>query len=392
MANTLTVDKISTVLKSVLKDATGQDTAALDTKSLLTIGQKALLTGSDSVMNAISQVLSKTIFSSRTYTAKFAGMRISDETWGNWVRKLKVVDTPNELTDNEYLDLVDGQSIDQWKVYKPNVYQTNFYGQQSYQFAKTIFETQLNTAFNSTDEFGQFVSMILVAANNKIEKTHEETARATIAGYIAGKIAGSSADCIHLLTEYNTATGLSLTATTVMQPENYKAFIQWAYSRIANLSDMLEEYSSKFQTNIGDSVFLQHTPKANQRVYLNSNFMHQATMMAIADTFHDSFLSIAGDVEFINYWQIFDKPTTINLTKPNYLGADGSIKTAADDVNNAAVIGVICDREAFGYSPILTRQRATQPNAAGEYYNLFWKYNERHSIDFTEKGIVLLLD
>ena len=391
MANTLTVDKISTVLKAVLKDATGQETAALDTKQLLTLGQTALKTGADPVMGAISQVLSRTIFSSRPYKAKFAGMRIPEDKWGNWVRKIKAIDDPNELTDNPYCDLTDGQSIDQYTIRKPKAMQLNFYGQQAYQYEKTIFETQLDTAFQSADEFGRFISMILTNMANKIEKTHEETARATVAGFAAGKIAQNK-DVVHLLTEYNTATGQQLTSTTVMLAENYKPFLQWSFARLANLSDMLEEYSGKFQTNNTDGVFLQHSPKAYQRVYINSMFMHQASMMAIADTYHDNFLKLAGDVEYVNYWQIFDEPRKINVVKPQYLGDDGLIKTAAEDVVQDNIIGVICDRDAFGYSPVLIRQRVTPPNSKGEYYNIFWKYNERHAIDFTEKGIVILMD
>ena len=391
MSNTLTIDKISTVLRAVLKDATGQDTAALDTKQLLTLGQTAIKTGADPVMASISQVLSKTIFSNRPYTAKFSGMRIPSEQWGNWVRKIKTIDDPNDLTDNEYVDLTDGSSIDQYKVRKPKTVQFNFYGQQAYEYEKTIFETQLDTAFNSADEFGSFISMILTNMSNKIEKTHEETARATIAGFMAGKIAQKQ-DVIHLLTEYNTATGQTLTATTVLQGTNYKPFMQWAFARLACLSDMLEEYSSAYQTNNTAGVFLQHTPKSMQRVYLNSQFMHQADMMAIADTYHDSFLKLAGDVEYVNYWQILTDPQTINVTKPNYLANDGTIATATADVKQGSIIGVICDKDAFGYSPILTRQRVTPPNAKGEYYNIFWKYNERHAIDFTEKGIVIVMD
>ena len=85
-------------------------------------------------------------------------------------------------------------------------------------------------------------------------------------------------------------------------------------------------------------------------------------------------------------------PLKINVVKPQYLAADGTIATATEDVNQGNVLGIICDRDAFGYSPILMRQRVTPPNAKGEYYNIFWKYNERHAIDFTEKGIVILMD
>ena len=173
--------------------------------------------------------------------------------------------------------------------------------------------------------------MILTNMNNKIEKTHEETARATVAGFAAGKIAQKT-DVIHLLTEYNDLTGLELTATTVMQPENYKAFTQWAFSRLANLSDMLTEYSSLYQTNTADGVFLQHSPKSAQRVYLNSMFMHQTNMMALADTYHDNFLRLAGDVDMHSSPKareaILDglkqkMPLLVELSKVSYMDSSG---------------------------------------------------------------------
>lgn len=74
MANTLTFDQISTVLNDIVKQATGMETMkATDTSSFVAQAQTALLAGNDRIMDSISQVLDRTIFSVRPYSAKFRG-------------------------------------------------------------------------------------------------------------------------------------------------------------------------------------------------------------------------------------------------------------------------------------------------------------------------------
>ena len=63
MANTLSIDQVSSILREVVKLSTGQEVSeAIDTSGLITIGQKSLANGYDPVMNAITQVISRTIF------------------------------------------------------------------------------------------------------------------------------------------------------------------------------------------------------------------------------------------------------------------------------------------------------------------------------------------
>ena len=93
MANTLTFDQISTVLNDIVKQATGMETMkATDTSSFVAQAQTALLAGNDRIMDSISQVLDRTIFSVRPYSAKFRGLRRTTQQWGNHVRKLGMVD------------------------------------------------------------------------------------------------------------------------------------------------------------------------------------------------------------------------------------------------------------------------------------------------------------
>ena len=62
--NTMTFQQIATVLTAIVKQATGQTVLApTDTASFVSVAQTALSVGNDAVMNAISNVLSRTIFS-----------------------------------------------------------------------------------------------------------------------------------------------------------------------------------------------------------------------------------------------------------------------------------------------------------------------------------------
>ena len=185
MPSDLTFNQLSTVLSDIVAQATGQKALApLNTASFITVAKKGLEAGYDPLSTAISQVLSRTIFSVRPYSRKFKGLNVSNQRYGNHVRKLLTIDKPFE--DDDRLKLVDGESIDQYRVNKPKVLQTNFYGANVYQKSVTIYKDQLDCAFSSPDEFASFISMVMQNASDMIEQAHEETARATIGNLIAG--------------------------------------------------------------------------------------------------------------------------------------------------------------------------------------------------------------
>ena len=157
MANDLSFDQLSTVLTDIVEQATGQKAIApINTASFITVAKKGLEAGYDPLSTAISQVLSRTIFSVRPYSRKFKGLNVSNQRYGNHVRKLLTIDKPFE--DDDRFKLVDGQSIDQYKVNKPKVLQTNFYGANVYQKSTTIYKDQLDSALSSPDEFASFRS------------------------------------------------------------------------------------------------------------------------------------------------------------------------------------------------------------------------------------------
>lgn len=389
--NDLTFNQLSMVLNSIVQQATGQQVQqATNTAEFVSVAQTTLKTGYDPVLQAISQVLSRTIFSIRPYTRKFGGLMVSNQQFGNIVRKLNIAD--KDWEEDSRFELTDQNSVDMYKVNKPSILQTNFYGANVFEKSLTIFKDQLDCAFSNPDEFGRFVSMTMTNASDMIEQAHENLARATLANFIGGKISGDTASVIHLLTEYNTITGLKppLTAETVYQPANFKPFMQWVYSRVASLSSLMTERTQKFHINVTGKEISRHTPVNKQKVYLYAPARYQTETMVLADVYHDNFLRMA-DNETVNFWQSIDKPDEINV-QPVYLQADGTLKSDDTPLNQKGIFGVMFDEEAAGYTVVNQWSAPTPFNSKGGYSNIFWHFTDRYWNDFTENGIVLLLD
>lgn len=389
--NDLTFNQLSMVLNSIVQQATGQQARQVtNTAEFVSVAQTALKTGYDPVLQAISQVLSRTIFSIRPYTRKFGGLMVSNQQFGNIVRKLNIAD--KDWEEDSRFELTDQNSVDMYKVNKPSILQTNFYGANVFEKSLTIFKDQLDCAFSSPEEFGRFLSMTMTNASDMIEQAHENLARATLANFIGGKISGDTASVIHLLTEYNTITGLKtpLTDETVYQPANFKPFMQWVYSRVASLSSLMTERTQKFHINVTGKEISRHTPVNKQKVYLYAPARYQTETMVLADVYHDNFLRMA-DNETVNFWQSIDKPDEINV-QPVYLQADGTLKSDDSPVNQKGIFGVMFDEEAAGYTVVNQWSDPTPFNSRGGYSNIFWHFTDRYWNDFTENGIVLLLD
>lgn len=397
--NNMSFNQLATVLNAIHNQATGQSAVApVDTYTFVSQAQTALRTGYDPVLNAISQVLSRTIFSIRPYSAKFRGLQADAARYGNHIRKINYGD--RAWVEDDRIKLVDGQSIDQQKVRKGSVLQTNFYGQNVYEDYYTIFRDQLNSAFSGPEEFQRFISGTVQHASDMLEQSREELARMVLSNYIGAKIVTTSnliepsSSVVHLLTEYNTLTGLSLTSTTVYQPENFRPFMAWVYSRVAELCSLMTERSKLFHVDPAPSGtpanIMRHTPYDMQRVYLYAPMQYATEARALADTYHDTYLRYA-DHETVNFWQSILSRDAVQVN-PNYMLSDGTYGYTTQTIEQDSIFGVIVDFETLGWTPIEQWQAPAPFNAAGGYTTVWIHETQRYWTDMTENGIILLLD
>lgn len=401
--NTLNFEQVSTVLTSIVEQATGQTVLTpTDTGSFVSIAQVALRADRDAVMNAISNILARTIFSIRPYSAKLTGLEMDTFRWGGMMRKLSIADS--DWDDDEAYEYPvfydagqtppdgEGGSVDRWTIKKPNVLQTNFYGQSVYADHMTITEDQLETAFTGPEQLGSFLSLLMTNLSNRLEMSNEALRRGLVCNAIAALYDENDSNrVIHLLTEYNSLTGLSLDGQTVYDPANFGAFTKWAYSRVAEITDLFTANSTMFQTVITGKPILRHTPYEFQRVYLYSPFQRQTEARVLADTFHDNYLRYA-DVETIPYWQSISGNRDEVKVTPAYTDTTGTLVTPGSAVDVEGVFGLIFDRDAMGMTILDRRVLSTPVNESGLYRNIWVHGKQRVVFDNTEKMALLLLD
>ena len=403
MPSSMIVSQAATLLNAVVAQQTG--TASLANISsnadFVSVAQTALLTGRDPVLNAMSQVWKRTVFAARPYNQPLASLAMPMDRYGNALRKISfeakpMVDDdafkwPATYDAGQNPPLGDGQSVDQYKISKSRVLQTNFYGSASYEQTFTIFQRQFDVAFSSAEEFVQFNNAMITERRNDRERYEEGKARLMQLNYIASILDEANTDrVLHLLTEYNTLTGLSLTATTVFQPGNFEGFIRWLYSRIRTVIGLMRESSDKFQTVITGYNILRNTNPENVRVALYRPILEMIRSMVLSDLYNADMMTLPT-YEAIDFWQSIDTPQGINTT-PVYTDTAGAVKTAAAAVTNNTVIGVIHDRDALGYALLDERVNVSPYNGAGDYWNEFYKFRMMAIQDMTEKGLVLCLD
>lgn len=392
-ANVLTYNAIGQILNQIVTQATGKaQITPTSTSEFTAVAQTGLLAGYDNLMGAISQVLSRTIISTRPYYRKFQGLEADNIRYGNHVRKINYVD--REWEDGSRLPLTTGVTVDDQAPTLDDVLQTNFYGQNDYEIPWTLFSNQIDVAFQNADELGAFITGKLQNISDMTEQKHESMARMIIANLIAGVISINNApQIVHLVTEYNTYSGYSPAKTLTEirgSADEYTKFVKWVYGRVAQVSSMLTERAIIYHQNVTGKEISRHTPYDMQNVYLLSSERFQMEASVLADVYHDNYLRMA-DTAILNFWQSISTPDTINVT-PTYMKTDGTLEIPQTAVNQANVFGVICDREAAGYTIVNQRTTSAAYNGKGEFQNFWLKFTDRYWNDFTENTVVLVMD
>ena len=396
MANTMTIEQCSVVLNEIVAAAQGRQFDPTKIEDFTTVGQKALLVGEDPILRGISQVLTKTVFAVRPYYRKFKSLSVSDAAYGNMVRKISFADTDAE--DAERFDLPDGlqkfTTKNMYEIKKTPVHQENFYGIETYDRHTTIYRDQMNASFTDAGQFSSFIGGIMQNAQDQIEQDHETLARNLIGfSILAAKEstdAGYSDRVIHLITEYNNATGKALTPANYKDPANYPDFMKFTYALMATISAMMTERTDKYYTNITGKRIMRHTPKDKQRLYMFAPDKFNMEARVLADTYHDGYLK-GIDAEYVNFWQDADNPTDITAQNVTIMKNDGTIETAASS-NIDNVFAFLHDKDALGYNVIGEWSAPSPFEARLGYTNIWWHWSNRYWRSDMEKSVIFTLD
>lgn len=388
--NNMEINKEAYALINELHEqVTGEKSIApVNTNEFVSMANTILHAGREQVLNALSIVVSRLIVSVRPYTSKFRGIEVDADRFGGIRRKVKFID--REGIEDENYPLTDGVAVNQQEVRKHQALELQYVGMNTMSDGWTIYDWQLDQCFLNESEFLRFIQGMITNIESKHEQWKESFARTSLNNFIGAKYVADTSNVRHLLTEYNQASGQSLTKEDLLKGTNFKAFIEWLNAEIETTADFMSERSIKYQMNITGKEVAQHTPKDRLKVFLLNKFKNQIDSIVMPNEYHDSYLTLS-DFEGVSYWQAIDNPDEVQV-KPVYIDSTGATVTSENDVKIADLIGVMFDEEACAIAVQGETVLPSPYNARGQYQNYWYHLRLQMLNDLTEKAVLLVLD
>lgn len=369
----MAVKQIYDIVNSVNSQTMGvKDLTVVDEQGLISLGQTVLTTNglADTWLNSLAQRIGKTIISFREYKSKYSDMVLDSMQWGNIVQKIKV--SMPLATEDESYSLVNGKSVDMYKVANPKVTQSFFTTETPYQFYVTVKRTQLEEAFTSEGAMNGFIGAIYGEVQNAIELSLEGLARNCINNFIAERFA-SGKSYFNLLKMYNDETNKALTVNTCLHD---KEFLAYCVSRINLISKYMENMTQIYN----DGTQKRHTPKSLQHLRVLEDFESRLETVVQYQAFRDGYVKL-NNYHTTSFWQSIKKPDAIHITTAS----------KGTSLTQSGIMAVLYDRDALGLYKKDSWNSTTPFNSAGGYYNTYYHHKELYFNDLSENFVVFYL-
>lgn len=386
------------------------DAAIVDDKSLIDFGRKLSTMNADNFKNNFANEMANKVRLSinvaRKYEPKLQSL-IRGSMPANGIIEI-IQNTFFSTRAADFTNLVDGESIDMYKVAKSGQTADYFIDEVSYKLYVTIQDIELEGAFLSGEAMQSFLTGKITYLVNSYNLAREQSRRALLASEIKSLTAATPADSADslaqkypLCTLYNKIYGYTASDEGYVSKADalYNAnFVKFAVMMINKVYKKLSTPSMKFN----DGSIKTFTPDANKKMI---------TLDALNDAIVAFKTTISPDAtvlpvhESIEFWQQEAEPfvayfmkdgnsyTIVNTdaervktsgaysyviaTGKTWKGTGSSYTevTNFDDgsaqVATAPTIAVLFDDIAMGEYITHEATRTTPYNAAGEYYNIF---------------------
>ena len=393
---------------------------AVDTSTFASVGESILASGIENVINTLSLVASRDLVAIRPYKAKFRLINELDSgVFSNRVRKISYYAKPDVPTgasntqlfsENLMMGADNGVHYDSstppvqmsvesmWLQSAPVAYQAWFGGGIEWQYPYTIYENALKMAFRSPEDWTQFLNGFLVSCANDIETEKEAFSRLLLLNAIAGTLdlgTDMPESSVNITTVCNNRWGTSYT-TAQIWTSHFSEMLAVFVSTVKTISDKLENRSllyhwSPAKTVNGVSYVLpRQTKKADQKMFMLSEFWNDAESLVMPAIFNDQYLKL-DNFEKVDYWQNINDPYAIDVTPAVVDPSDPTAQIVGNQIQQSLILGCLFDRDALMVDFQL-EDVASSPLEARKHYRTIWNTIRKNPIwDPTENFVVFYM-
>ena len=344
----------------------------LSSYQLVDVGKDVLDGGSvDSYVKTLLTQIGKLYIESREYVSELDSIYIDSFDWGGYLER--VYFAPQDLVTDDMFNLVNGNTYEDHKFYKPNVSAKIFEEAKTIMCPISLTEEAVKMAFTSWEEMNKFLSGIQQNVRNTIDLGLDAYAHMLVSCAIAvsDKALNNS---VHLLTEAK-AKGIVPTETTSEKALNNEAYLVYCLNRIRNV----EKYMHRLTTAYNNGSVPMQAKEVNK--ILLTDFVSSTKFNVRANTYNLDEIGI-GNYDEVSAWQGINDGTN----KFDY-ATNSSIKIAADSTNKLGIgttsvsltnaIGLVFDRMALGICPYRSKVTSNYTAIAdfwNEYHHMLVNY------------------
>ena len=400
------VTQLYTLINNVTKEILGE-TAVVneDLSNVVDIGKSIFdQTSVDNYVKKLVNHIGKVVFQNRAYSGGVPSVLMDAWEFGSVLQKVSMA-LP-EATENESWNLVDGQEYKQDVFTAPKV-EAKFYNSKvTFEIPMSFTELQVKESFSSREQLNGFVSMITTGVENSMtvkldalimRAINNMTGETLVAGIGSGTAGAKTLDfsktsgrAINLLKLYNDQAATANKVTVANALTNYN-FIKFATYTMGIVADRMSKISKLF--NVGGKE--RFTPADMRRCVLLSDFSKAAVTYLQADIQSPEMVALPQH-DAVPYWQGSGTDYTLSSTGIIDIKTAGgeTVKVPAEGAGtgkkNAAILGVMFDRDAVGVAN-LDRRTTTAYNAKAEFYNNWYKMDAGYYNDLNENFIVFFI-
>ncbi len=311
------VEQIYNIVNDSAKNALGGEAiVAVDTSSFVSLGQQIINSGTtiEQFYKALVDRIGRTVIAIRKYSYNNRmKIRRNNMEYGIILQKVSY-DFPDSVTNPVWI--FDKQKSPYDVETSTNVTQELFSAAGAFSFEDKIPTKQIKSAFINPTIMGAFISGLYTNWNNAYTLALENLDKLAVNTGIAYTLSSGNTVCArNLLSEYNTATGKTLTASNCLTDQS---FLLFASSEIGIVVDSIKEMKRIYNIK-GQARF---TPEENLVVQLLSRFTRATDMYLYSSTFHDDMVKLPL-FDSVSTWQgtgtsnSFNDVSTINVIFKN---------------------------------------------------------------------------
>ena len=380
--NNMKVTQLKDIVNSATSEVLGKtDVVNDDLSNLVDVGNEIFDT--DNVDNYVKKLIDRigqVIFVNRLYAGGVPSVLMDSWEYGSVVEKISA-DMP-EADENDSWNLQNGQTYSQDTFYQPKVSAKFFNSKVTFDVKLSFTTEQVKESFSNVNELNGFISMLETGVKNSMTVKLDGLIMRTI-NNMTGQILNSANGLqkVKLLTEYNTASGQTLTANKALMD---KDFLKFASLTIKKYQARITKMSTLF--NAGGKA--RFTTTDNLHTVLLSDFADSAEVYLLSDTYHNDTVSLPNH-ETVPYWQGSGKSYAFNDISKIDVKIDVGNKTPKQ-VTQTGILGVMFDTNALGVSN-LNQRTTTSYNARAEFYTNYYKMDAGYFNDLNENFVVFYI-